>query len=101
VAAVGDVFLTITAYAVVAVFVRDWSWLLRLTLGPVAGFVAIGLILSATLEAISVYVWERWTYAPSMPLFFGIGVAPLAQWVIVPVVVLIGAAAMIRRRGSA
>ena len=58
-ATIGDVVLTITAYAIVALFGRDWSWLLRLTPGRVAAFVAIGLGLSATLEAIiSVYVWS-------------------------------------------
>jgi hypothetical protein len=96
-ATVGDVVLTIVAYAVVAAFVRDWWWLLRLTPGRVAAFLAIGLSLSATLEAISVYVWKRWTYGPSMPLLFGIGVAPLLQWMVVPLVVLIGAARAVRR----
>ena len=76
-ATVGDVVLTITAYAIVAVFVRDWSWLLRLTPGLVVAFLAIGLSLGATLEAM--------------------GFAPLLQWVVVPLIVLVGAARVVRQ----
>jgi hypothetical protein len=36
-----------------------------------------------------VYLEHSWAYAPSMPLIAGIGAAPLVQWIVVPVAILI------------
>lgn len=38
--------------------------------------------------ALAAYGLERWSYAPGMPRVLGVGVAPIAQWIIVPLLVL-------------
>lgn len=44
-----------------------------------------------------IHRWGRWSYGPSMPLLLGVGVSPLAQWVVVPVVMLWLAKRYLRR----
>ena len=49
---------------------------------------AFGLIYTAYSEWVNVYQIGSWGYAPDMPLVFGIGVSPLLQWLVVPLVTL-------------
>lgn len=44
--------------------------------------------ITGTLEWLNVYVWQRWAYSPDMPLVLGIGLTPLLQWLLVPVLTL-------------
>lgn len=88
-ASLGDVTIAALAYAATGLlFGRplwalspDWFW-------PAALWVAIALGITALIELWAVAT-GRWVYGPSMPVVLGIGLAPLLQWVIVPVVTLL------------
>lgn len=82
-ARLGDVVLTLVAYAVTAATRRRW-WLGTLTAGAIASSVGTGLVITVVAEALSVYLWHRWAYAPGTPTLFGIGITPLLQWVLLP-----------------
>ena len=56
--------------------------------------VLLGLAYTGYSEWHNTVVKQTWTYAASMPTIFGIGWAPLAQWLIVP----LGAFWVLRRR---
>lgn len=64
---------------------RDWRWI---RVGAFA--VAFGLAYTAFSEWFNTAVRASWTYSEWMPVtpFVPIGVSPLLQWVIVPVVAL-------------
>jgi hypothetical protein len=51
--------------------------------------VALGLGYTAFSEWYNVYRLGSWAYADAMPLVFGIGLTPLLQWLIVPVIMLV------------
>ena len=87
-ASAGDVLVLVTAYAGVAVILRQSDWLALPTGRRVVAYLAIGLLLTFVLETVNVYVLQRWTYRQSMPVLFGIGVSPLMQWVVVPTLTL-------------
>ena len=48
----------------------------------------LGVGYTAFSEWRNVYELHAWNYAISMPLIFGIGVAPILQWICVPVITL-------------
>lgn len=83
-ATAGDVAILLVAYGVVAAVTGRRWWLAAPARGRVAGFLVVGLAITVALEALNVYVRGRWTYAPSMPLIFGIGLTPLVQWLVLP-----------------
>ena len=80
----GDVVLTLIAYGAVAAVARDQDWLRSPSRRQMLLLVASGLAMTVVLEALMVYVWARWAYQPVMPLVFGIGLAPLVQWMLLP-----------------
>ena len=53
-------------------------------------FLAVGLIATIALEYLNTEILGRWTYGPEMPRLpiLGTGLAPIAQWVVIPIVVL-------------
>jgi hypothetical protein len=68
--------------AVARARVPPWqTWAL---LALVAFYLGAGLVITAVLEALNVYVWGRWAYTTRMPRAFGLGVGPLLQWLVVP-----------------
>ena len=67
---------------------RPWSG------GAVATF--FGLVYTAYSEWQNVYQAGAWAYSASMPLVFGIGLAPLLQWLVVPVATLLFVRAWVR-----
>lgn len=83
----GDVVITLLAYAAVT-WRTDRGWLLGQSPGPRFAFVGSALGIATVLELLSVHVWERWTYAPEMPVLLGVGLAPLLQWLLLPPLIL-------------
>lgn len=59
------------------------------TVGTIA--VAGGLLTTLVVEVLSTQVWNRWAYAPAMPIIPGtsVGLAPVLQWLVVPAVALL------------
>ena len=88
VAALGDVLIAAGAYGVTALAFRSATWPLRAHwILPAATWVGVGVIATIIIEQ-----WAlsrgRWAYGPAMPLVLGVGLLPLLQWFIVPMLTL-------------
>ena len=92
----GDVLIALGSYLVAALGVRDARWPLTKPLGGICLATAAGLAYTAASEAVNVYVLGSWAYREAMPRLLGIGVSPLAQWLLLP-----GVALLLVRRGFA
>ena len=80
----GDGLIALGTYAAAGVLARSLAWPWRAPRRGLAVLWASGLAWTAFSEWRHVYRLDSWTYAESMPIVAGIGLAPLAQWVIVP-----------------
>jgi hypothetical protein len=87
-ASIGDVALTVAAYALVAVVRRSHAWIEAPRARDVMWYLGTAFALLAALELLSVHVWRRWSYADGMPTVLGIGIIPLLQWIAVPALTL-------------
>lgn len=88
-ATLGDVVITLAAYATVAVSIRSRLWLRAPRWTALAVYIGFGLAATVVLEWWNVYVRHTWTYVPSMPTVAGIGAVPLLQWAVLPALVLV------------
>ncbi len=86
-----DVIMTLTAYWVLSVAVRDRYWFLSKKLKCWFSFVSIGLILALVSEYTAIHTRNLWEYSSLMPVIPGlnIGLTPILQWLIFPPFVLI------------
>lgn len=91
-ATLGDAVILLLAHASVAVVTRRRRWVLAPSWREVAGFVAVGIAITARIEWLATrgHWVQTWTYSSAMPLVPGIeiGLSPLLQWVIVPPIAL-------------
>ena len=55
---------------------------------PRTAYLGAGLVMTVALEWLNVYVWRRWTYSPGLPVVLRINLAPIVQWLLVPLVTL-------------
>lgn len=87
-AALVDTGIMIALYVVVALIVRHPTWPggTRPLVASIV-YVAMGIAITAALE-----LWAtrnaKWTYASQMPTIVGVGLLPLLQWLLIPVLVL-------------
>lgn len=77
-ASVFDAAYVTLVYIVLAALHRSIDWVRRVTVADVTAVVASGLLVAAVIE------WRaladgRWSYAPRMPLVWGVGLTPLLQ----------------------
>jgi hypothetical protein len=94
-AALWDVAINAFAFVVAALAVRSWRWPRALQLLPVATYLAAGLAVTIAIEWWAVST-GRWRYAAGMATIAGVGVSPLLQWIVVPLV-LVAVARVIAR----
>lgn len=89
-AAVGDVFISLLAYWAVCVTTRTRWWVKRPTSAQVVIFIGVGLAVTVLLEILATRVFGRWSYSETMPVVpgLGVGLLPLAQWLLLPPIVL-------------
>lgn len=80
----GDGLIALGTYAMASFSMRSVRWPWESPGRGLAVLWASGLIWTTFSEWRHVQVLGSWTYAESMPTLAGIGLAPLAQWVIVP-----------------
>ena len=80
----GDGLIALGAYAVTGVSLHSTKWPWESPSRGLAVLWASGLAWTAFSEWRHVYDLGSWAYAGSMPTLAGIGLAPLAQWVVVP-----------------
>lgn len=95
---IGDVLIAVFTLLIAALLTRRADW--PLTRPWAGGGIAIlsGLSYTAYSEWQNVYRIGAWAYSERMPLAFGIGVSPLLQWLVVPVVLV--AIVRLRQRGG-
>lgn len=82
----GDAAVALVAYLIAAVLTRSPRWPVGRPWLGLAVMLVAGEVFTVWAEWYNVYVLRSWGYAAGMPTIFGIGVAPLAQWLILPVV---------------
>lgn len=80
----GDVLLLLFAHAVTALAFRDRKWIWRSRAVPFASFVTIGIAYTTWSEWFNTRIAGSWEYADAMPTILGLGLVPLAQWLVVP-----------------
>lgn len=85
----GDVLIATTLFLFTAALFRDFAWPLHRPWRAGVIMVAMGLIYTVFSEWYNVYRAGAWAYAASMPLVAGIGLTPLMQWIVVPVVMIV------------
>lgn len=92
----GDALIAGASFLVVAFALRNGDWLeTRPWIGGIY-VIAFGLAYTGVSEWYNVYQAGNWAYAPAMPLVFGIGLAPLLQWLVLPVATLLIVRAWVR-----
>ena len=85
-ASLGDLLITAVAFAMAALVARAVTWpAKRHVVIPAMVFVGVALAIAIGYEAFALST-ARWTYDASMPTLFGIGVLPLLQWLLLPVI---------------
>ena len=89
-ASVGDALMLLLAFWLVALWRRDRDWILRPSASALGWFLLPGLVMTVVFEALATGPWGRWTYADTMPVLpvVGTGVAPLLQWLLLPLLVV-------------
>lgn len=85
----GDAGIALAAYLVAAALTRHPEWLAYRPLAGIAIAIAAAVAYTVWAEWRNVYVLGNWAYADSMPMIRGIGVAPLLQWIVLPLVALL------------
>lgn len=88
-AALADAVIMLIAYWSIAVSARARQWIQSPTRGRLAAFVAVGLVIAVIIERLATGILNWWSYGPGMPVLAGldVGALPLAQWIIVPLLV--------------
>jgi YHS domain-containing protein len=85
---VGDVLILLGCYWVIALLWRDRSWIATRRLAPRVLFVILGMVYTIASELAHTLWLLSWGYAPEMPRIFGVGLAPVLQWLLIPSVLL-------------
>ena len=86
----GDVVISLVAFWTASLVVRSRFWFLALKVLPISVFLAAGLLITVIFELLATGPLQRWTYSEAMPLlpFTGVGLSPLAQWIVLPLLQL-------------
>ncbi len=83
----GDVVISLVAFAGACLITRSRMWIISMNKAGVVSFLAIGLVITVIFEILATGPLNRWEYSELMPTF-GVGLAPVAQWVILPLLQL-------------
>lgn len=86
--ALGDVLILLGCFWIVALFWRGRGWIAAERLAPRLLFVSLGLTYAAASELLNTRLFLSWAYALEMPRIFGVGLAPILQWLLIPSVLL-------------
>ncbi len=85
-ATLGDVVISLVAFAGACLITRSRMWIISMNSSGVVAFLAIGLVITIVFELLATGPLNRWEYGELMPMIpvLGVGVSPVAQWVILP-----------------
>lgn len=89
-ATLGDVVISLVAFACACAVTGSRNWI---TLNSTSGrttFILTGLAITVVFEILATGPLGRWAYAETMPTvpFLEVGVSPIMQWVILPILQL-------------
>ena len=86
---VGDVAIALAMFALAGIVLQraDWPASRPWTGGVIVVLGAMAF--TAWSEWFDVYLAGNWGYTASMPMIFGIGLAPLVQWLLIPPVIVL------------
>lgn len=89
-ATLGDLAIALAAFWCAAILGRSRAWFTRPGKRAPVVFFAVGLLLTIGLEYVHTEITARWAYDGAMPLLpiIGTGLAPILQWIFVPLLVL-------------
>ena len=85
---IGDVLISAGTYFSAAGLLRDIRWPISRPWSGALVSTPLGVLYTGWSEWYNVYRAGNWQYDDAMPLLFGIGLAPLLQWICVPYVTL-------------
>lgn len=80
----GDVVIALAAYALAAIALWRVDWPVSRPWSGGAIATACAVAYTAWSEWYNVYRVAAWGYTPDMPTFYGIGLSPLIQWLVIP-----------------
>ena len=86
-AALWDVAISAGAYLAAAVVARNARWIRQRSALSLAVYIAFGLAVTVAIERWALAV-GRWRYAATMPTIVGVGLSPLLQWIVVPLLIV-------------
>jgi len=84
----GDVLILLAAFWGTALLFRARFWASRRGFPAAVVFVLAGFVYTAWSEIHNTQVSVTWAYAPEMPQIYGVGLAPLLQWLVIPPVLV-------------
>jgi len=84
----GDILITLACYLVASAVTLDLAWSWHRPASGVAVAIVSGVTYTVFSEWLNVSVRGSWAYTESMPQISGIGLTPLLQWLVVPLVAL-------------
>ena len=89
-ATLGDMVIALIAFWVASFLAGTRRWAAKLDRRSIAAWLSTGIAVTLAIEFYSTKIMARWAYGSSMPRLplIGTGIAPVAQWIIVPMVVL-------------
>lgn len=85
----GDALIALSSYLLAAAATRSWDWPADRAVPGAAVAVVAGLAYTAFSEWFNVSVRGSWAYSPAMPQLFGLGLSPLLQWLVLPLLGLL------------
>ena len=86
---VGDAVIAAVSFAIASLLLRDADWPL---VEPWRGGIIVmwlGVMYTSYSEWRNVYEAGNWGYSSNMPLIYGVGLAPLVQWIFIPVAAIL------------
>ena len=89
-ATVGDIGISLIAFWSVAAVSKSRRWILQPSWRQSGIFILVGIIITASFEALATGVLNLWQYADLMPTlpFLGTGLLPLLQWILIPLLIV-------------
>lgn len=90
----GDANIAFGAYTLAACLSRDWFWIAKpWSRSALLIYLCVGLVVTIVFEYWATGGGERWSYSERMPklTWIGIGLVPIVQWVLLPVLLVYSA----------
>ena len=81
---IGDAVIAAITFVISALLLRNADWPITDPWRGASVVMLLGVAYTGYSEWHSVYQAGYWGYTSSMPLVFGVGLAPLLQWIFVP-----------------